>query len=521
MILKKNKQAFTLVELIVVITILAILWTIAFISLQGYSASVRNTKRISDIQNIKKSLELFTINTWKYPLPDSWQVISYSWDILWTQWIVWENVSTNLSRNLQKKPTDPLLETPYFYSVINLQTQYELLANYEGSDYVNINLLNNTYAANYILKISWNYNQVFVKTSNYIIPIPSIINALNIEMDLKDDLNYIKSQIVTGWENNIANGSIETSTWWLSDFNLTFTWTIDDNSSDAAKISVINAIQSAYSWTSLASNQIISEILLKISDADKKLLAEEVVLNTWVVSSTQIPVVYNDCEAWTITWEIYTGVNYLYNLILNWETWEWNWTEIIEHWTQDYTAQLECNDWELIILSETAWSISCNSWYTEQWWECIAPVITQLIPVMTSNTTPLWEAFISSELNESYTAWKAFDNNSWTWWHTSSTEIAYIWYKFDSAKVVNKYYYKTNNTNHEPTDFQFQWSNDWVNWTVLDEKTNYPESPNYFTIEFDNTDSYLYYRFYCTKAYYNLTDTTPYIAPETFEMYWY
>jgi len=32
-----NKKAFTLVELIVVITILAILWTIAFISLQGYS----------------------------------------------------------------------------------------------------------------------------------------------------------------------------------------------------------------------------------------------------------------------------------------------------------------------------------------------------------------------------------------------------------------------------------------------------------------------------------------------------
>ena len=32
--MNKQKQAFTLVELIVVITILAILWTIAFISLQ-------------------------------------------------------------------------------------------------------------------------------------------------------------------------------------------------------------------------------------------------------------------------------------------------------------------------------------------------------------------------------------------------------------------------------------------------------------------------------------------------------
>ena len=49
----QNKQAFTLVELIVVITIIAILWTIAFISLQWYSKSSRDSKRISDIQNIK------------------------------------------------------------------------------------------------------------------------------------------------------------------------------------------------------------------------------------------------------------------------------------------------------------------------------------------------------------------------------------------------------------------------------------------------------------------------------------
>jgi len=36
--MKKSNLAFTLVELIVVITILFILWTISFISLQGYSA---------------------------------------------------------------------------------------------------------------------------------------------------------------------------------------------------------------------------------------------------------------------------------------------------------------------------------------------------------------------------------------------------------------------------------------------------------------------------------------------------
>ncbi|MDD2907575.1 MAG: type II secretion system protein [Candidatus Gracilibacteria bacterium] len=49
-------KAFTLVELIVVITILAILGTIAFINLQGYSTSARDGKRISDINNIMKKI---------------------------------------------------------------------------------------------------------------------------------------------------------------------------------------------------------------------------------------------------------------------------------------------------------------------------------------------------------------------------------------------------------------------------------------------------------------------------------
>jgi prepilin-type N-terminal cleavage/methylation domain-containing protein len=47
--LQKNNGGFTLIELIVVITILAILGTIAFISLQGYSADARNSKRLQDI----------------------------------------------------------------------------------------------------------------------------------------------------------------------------------------------------------------------------------------------------------------------------------------------------------------------------------------------------------------------------------------------------------------------------------------------------------------------------------------
>ena len=49
---KNTKHAFTLVELIVVITILAILWTIAFISLQWYSKEARDSARLVDARSL-------------------------------------------------------------------------------------------------------------------------------------------------------------------------------------------------------------------------------------------------------------------------------------------------------------------------------------------------------------------------------------------------------------------------------------------------------------------------------------
>ena len=55
---KTTNKAFTLVELIVVITILAILGTIAFISLQGYSAEARDSKRVADTTNITKKMSI-------------------------------------------------------------------------------------------------------------------------------------------------------------------------------------------------------------------------------------------------------------------------------------------------------------------------------------------------------------------------------------------------------------------------------------------------------------------------------
>lgn len=58
MFMKNNIKAFTLVELIVVITILAILWTVAFLSLQEYTTLARNSIRIDGISKISSAIQI-------------------------------------------------------------------------------------------------------------------------------------------------------------------------------------------------------------------------------------------------------------------------------------------------------------------------------------------------------------------------------------------------------------------------------------------------------------------------------
>lgn len=80
--MKQNFRAFTLVELIVVITILAILWTIAFISLQGYSQTAKNSKIAQDIKTLSSAIEIW-ITSWKISNLAS----LVSWDISSQNWV--------------------------------------------------------------------------------------------------------------------------------------------------------------------------------------------------------------------------------------------------------------------------------------------------------------------------------------------------------------------------------------------------------------------------------------------------
>jgi type II secretory pathway pseudopilin PulG len=96
------KTAFTLVELIVIITILAILWTICFISIQNYASSARDTKRISDTRNLLEKV-----------------------NIEQTKWTPLEQLMDTEDQKPNNLTINWVLNTPWYQGIINFITLNE------------------------------------------------------------------------------------------------------------------------------------------------------------------------------------------------------------------------------------------------------------------------------------------------------------------------------------------------------------------------------------------------------------
>ena len=316
------QKGFTLVELIVVITILAILWTIAFLSLQWYAANARDSKRISDIWNIKKSLELFTLQTEKYPLPDNGETVTYSWEIVWTQWTIWDNVVEQLSRNIKKKPVDPGSEEEYIYSTIENRWEYEVLAIYEWW-ITNNAITHQTHAADtWYVKVDGTYNQLYTSTDSFIIPTPSLITSEELPLTL--DATNIKSQVVTWKLNRPSRTNTTVQTGWLDIVLSVYTGSINKGSTAQEKIDAIVAVQNAYTGTTLASNTTYTQLLSQTDIEDQVRLANIISLHDGDAESAPEVV---------LTWRDFDANCPIDDIVVGSQTWAgcnstlWIWTE--------------------------------------------------------------------------------------------------------------------------------------------------------------------------------------------------
>lgn len=63
----KNKQGFTIVELLIVVVVIGILAAITIVAYNGITASARDAERLAEMKSIEKALELYHIDNGGYP----------------------------------------------------------------------------------------------------------------------------------------------------------------------------------------------------------------------------------------------------------------------------------------------------------------------------------------------------------------------------------------------------------------------------------------------------------------------
>jgi len=110
---KISFRAFTLVELIVVITIVWILSTVWFVSYSGYLTGARDSNRISQLTKLSDSLQVYSASK-TLPLPDDAIDITASWTVIAYQGYVWVDVLESIDyTNWGRDPKDDSYYTYY------------------------------------------------------------------------------------------------------------------------------------------------------------------------------------------------------------------------------------------------------------------------------------------------------------------------------------------------------------------------------------------------------------------------
>lgn len=100
---KKNntKGGFTLIELMVVISIISLLSSIIFSSINTARMNARDAKRISDVRQIRIALELYRNQNGTYPVSGFIRSTDPTWDTT-------SALQTALTTHMPKIPKDPV-----------------------------------------------------------------------------------------------------------------------------------------------------------------------------------------------------------------------------------------------------------------------------------------------------------------------------------------------------------------------------------------------------------------------------
>lgn len=108
---EKQNKGFTLVELLVVISLIGILSTLVIANLNSARERARDAQRKSDLRNIQTALRLYYNDNAGYPASSSYNIVACNGTCTWGS--AWVNSSTTYMNIL---PKDPLSTQSYRYT---------------------------------------------------------------------------------------------------------------------------------------------------------------------------------------------------------------------------------------------------------------------------------------------------------------------------------------------------------------------------------------------------------------------
>ena len=413
---KKNK-AFTLVELIVVVTILAILGTIWFVSYNGYLSWVRDTNRTSQLTSLHDGLELYKIKK-DLPMPDNWIEIKNGTELLWYQWYVGTWVLNQIE--FLKWWKDPKDGTYFTYYLDNTKRQFQLLTYLEEEENISYLLWRVIEKAEANVDYIYRYPVVYGK--KLWILLDNITNA-PIQETLTWTLNIATS---TGtYKAYCNNTTIFTSSWsnlvteimWCRNTSLTTTTPTNPNRypwCDTDDITVWSYTISACNvWATTASTDWTVSRWSYFQWWRNKWFA----YNDSTQQSTQI--------AWSIWLNASTDTtNFVWSSGLT--NWDWSNTDITNNWwhttNTSVARQWPCAPW-YHVPSQAEWQGIVTAWW---WW---------------SNG-----ASMQSALKLPYAGGRNWNNGPWNF----GGSYGYYW--SSTPNGANGYNLYFNSSNIDPSD---------------------------------------------------------------------
>ncbi len=437
-----KKKWFTIPELFIVISIVAILSIIAFISLSTYNGNARDTKRLEQVWNITNALTLFSINTAKFPETSSGIVVTYSGSEVWTQGNFWAQ-TIRVTWKLFWDYKDPKFWNFYSYSVTSNRKEYQLWIMLEGDNVVAYNpIYESAFAASITTKLFWNYNWLIVhsktgSTSNVLFA-PSIT-----AIDLSNtDWLYIISQKKLAYSSFSASPySYKNTSWYQwtwTNLNawtpLLYSWSTQNlgtytnikNIDTALRtyinwstIKVRNTDFLSSTWTTYVKN--ILSNFIGVNPISPYYCKE--ILDSWASTWSGFYMVDSDGVWWSSSYEVYCDMSTSSwgrtrigdNNLTRWDFQNWfnveNWTEVT------YNRE---NTIVSIPSPNTTWyalNQHSVSWYNT--WNNYGDIRYLLTPNDISSFKNGYEIRLSAWVADAWDQWT--NTNGWLWYVFSNT----------------------------------------------------------------------------------------------------